>query len=154
MDLHDLARVLKYPSQRCRSIAKQSNRQCRRQAIPGGTVCVMHGGLAPQTVNAARHRLMMMLDPAVVELYKVMVGNDVAPADKLKAISMIFDRALGPVAKDDPNKGDGSGTTVQIVISPTESDALDAKRKQRIIEYQERRRVTPASTSELPGETT
>ena len=34
--------------------SKRSGERCRRLAIPGGTVCVMHGGAAPQVAAAAR----------------------------------------------------------------------------------------------------
>ena len=39
---------------RCRAHSKRSGERCRRLAIPGGTVCVMHGGAAPQVAAAAR----------------------------------------------------------------------------------------------------
>ena len=42
---------------RCRARSKRSGERCRRLAIPGGTVCVMHGGAAPQVAAAARRRL-------------------------------------------------------------------------------------------------
>jgi hypothetical protein len=42
---------------RCRAHSKRSGERCRRSAIPGGTVCVMHGGAAPQVAAAARRRL-------------------------------------------------------------------------------------------------
>jgi hypothetical protein len=44
-------------SKRCLATSKRSGDQCRRYAIPGGTVCVMHGGAAPQVAAAARRRL-------------------------------------------------------------------------------------------------
>lgn len=42
--------------QRCRAHAR-SGKRCKRFPIPGGTVCVMHGGAAPQVAAAARGRL-------------------------------------------------------------------------------------------------
>jgi len=37
--------------------SKRSRERCRRAPIPGGTVCMMHGGAAPQVAAAARRRL-------------------------------------------------------------------------------------------------
>lgn len=42
---------------RCHAHSKRSGERCRRLAIPGGTVCIMHGGAAPQVARAARRRL-------------------------------------------------------------------------------------------------
>ena len=36
---------------------------CRRAAIKGGFVCIMHGGSAPQVKAAARERLADLIDP-------------------------------------------------------------------------------------------
>lgn len=41
---------------RCKATARSGNR-CKRRPIPGGTVCAMHGGKAPQVATAARRRL-------------------------------------------------------------------------------------------------
>lgn len=38
---------------------------CRNSPIPGGSVCVFHGGRAPQTVAAARARLVSMVEPVL-----------------------------------------------------------------------------------------
>lgn len=42
---------------RCKAKAKGSGNQCRRYAIPGGSVCRNHGGGAPQVKAAAARRL-------------------------------------------------------------------------------------------------
>lgn len=42
---------------RCVAQAKSTGQQCRRRPIPGGTVCVRHGGSAPQVALAARRRV-------------------------------------------------------------------------------------------------
>ena len=44
-------------ARRCRAHSKRSGERCRRLAIPGGIVCVMQGGAAPQVAEAARRRL-------------------------------------------------------------------------------------------------
>lgn len=42
---------------RCAATAKGSGEQCKRRPIPGGTVCVKHGGGAPAVRAAADRRL-------------------------------------------------------------------------------------------------
>lgn len=42
---------------RCKARSKKSGDRCRRYAIPGGSVCAMHGGSAPQVRAAAERRL-------------------------------------------------------------------------------------------------
>lgn len=41
----------------CTATSKQSGERCKRRPIPGGTVCVMHGGKTPQVQAAAARRL-------------------------------------------------------------------------------------------------
>lgn len=41
---------------RCTATSKQSGDRCKRFAIPGGTVCVMHGGKSPGVRAAAEAR--------------------------------------------------------------------------------------------------
>ena len=41
--------------------SKRSGQRCKRTPIPGGTVCTMHGGAAPQVRAAARRRLQYQL---------------------------------------------------------------------------------------------
>lgn len=42
---------------RCTATSRQSSERCRRVPIPGGNVCVMHGGASPNVAAAARARL-------------------------------------------------------------------------------------------------
>lgn len=42
---------------RCTGKNKKTGNRCKRWAIPGGTVCVMHGGKAPQVQAAAQARV-------------------------------------------------------------------------------------------------
>jgi hypothetical protein len=42
---------------RCKATSRSGNR-CKRRPIPGGTVCAMHGGKAPQVRAAAEQRLL------------------------------------------------------------------------------------------------
>lgn len=41
---------------RCKALSKRSGERCRRFPIPGGTVCVMHGGASPKVRAAAERR--------------------------------------------------------------------------------------------------
>lgn len=66
---------------RCHATSKQSGEQCKRWAIPGGTVCAMHGGKTPQVARAAQRRL--ALGEAMSELTKLGVPIDVEPADAM-----------------------------------------------------------------------
>jgi hypothetical protein len=46
--------------------AKRSNGvPCKAHAIHGGAVCQTHGGAAPQVRDAARRRLLSLVDPAL-----------------------------------------------------------------------------------------
>lgn len=47
----------------CRANAKATGVQCKRGAIPGGTVCKKHGGGAPQVIAKAQERLADLIDP-------------------------------------------------------------------------------------------
>jgi len=61
---------------RCTATAKGSGSRCKRVAIPGGTVCVMHGGAAPQVQAAAAER--QVTAAADASLRKLWVGLDEA----------------------------------------------------------------------------
>jgi hypothetical protein len=49
----------------CTAKAKSTGKPCTRRAIAGGAVCQVHGGAAPQVREAARIRLLEMVDPAL-----------------------------------------------------------------------------------------
>jgi hypothetical protein len=85
------------PARRCVRIKKNGDR-CRRPAIPGGTVCKSHGGLAPQIQQAARVRLERMSEKMAEELLQVAL-DDAFDGDprhrtvRLAAINSALDRA-------------------------------------------------------------
>ena len=60
---------------RCKAHRKNGD-QCRRPPIRGGTVCATHGGSAPQTVAAARRRLLAAADPLMANLIKIATSSD------------------------------------------------------------------------------
>ena len=48
---------------RCTARAKRTGKRCASSAIHGGTVCVKHGGSAPQVKRKAAERLADLIDP-------------------------------------------------------------------------------------------
>lgn len=52
-------------TRRCTAVAKHTGLQCARAPIPGGSVCINHGGGAPQTIAAAKARLLAMVEPVL-----------------------------------------------------------------------------------------
>lgn len=71
---------------------KRNGKPCGLPPIKGGTVCHKHGGSAPQVRAAANRRLIEMVLPAMKELHKIIDRDDVADADKLRAIQMVLNR--------------------------------------------------------------
>lgn len=76
----------------CTAHSKQSAKRCKRYAIPGGGVCTMHGGKAPQVKTAARARILAMVDPALGVLETLLRKSKHDPT-RLNAIKEILDRA-------------------------------------------------------------
>jgi hypothetical protein len=86
----------------CKARSKGSGSQCRRQAVPGATVCRFHGGAAPQVRNAAQARLALeqALDPAIRELFRLLNAKSVPDAVKRQTVDSVLDRnGLSPVHK-------------------------------------------------------
>lgn len=81
---------------RCRARSKRSGERCRRLAIPGGTVCVMHGGAAPQVAAAARRRLS---DAAVREVLPRVAPDAVARVSAPEQHGIDVSRALERMAR-------------------------------------------------------
>jgi len=52
-------------ARRCRAKAKGTGQQCKRRPIPFGTVCVKHGGGAPQVQAKAAQRVRDLLADAI-----------------------------------------------------------------------------------------
>jgi HEAT repeat protein len=75
---------------KCR--AKRSNGEpCKRWAIVGGSVCMTHGGSAPQVRKAAEERLRALIDPAIDAIEK-RISDDENPAVQLSAAKDLLDR--------------------------------------------------------------
>ncbi len=78
-----------------RCTAHRSNgTPCKKFAIRGGRVCSIHGGQAPQVKRTAQERLAELVEPAIVELRRIMEQGD-SDAVKLAAVKDILDRGVG-----------------------------------------------------------
>lgn len=77
---------------RCTAKAKSTGKLCGRSAIAGSNVCRVHGGAAPQTVQAAKLRLLGAIDPAMAELIRIALRGQ-AEAVRVSAIKELFERA-------------------------------------------------------------
>lgn len=86
---------------RCK-YTKRNGEQCKNAPIKGGTVCKKHGGAAAHVQRKATERLQSMINPALVELNKILVAPGTSDGDKLRAVAMVLDRT-----------GFGKGFTVE-----------------------------------------
>ena len=66
--------------------------RCYAYAIPGGTVCRYHGGLAPQVIAKAEDRIRALVDPSLNRIART-IADDQNPALALAAARDILDRA-------------------------------------------------------------
>ena len=78
-------------ARRCRATSKQSGQRCKRFAIPGGTVCNIHGGGAPQVQQAAKDRLAALVDPAITRLGELVQQTEY-PSTAFSAVKDVLDR--------------------------------------------------------------
>lgn len=76
----------------CTATSSQSGKPCRAPAIKGGTVCVAHGGAAPQVKDAARRRLLEAVDPLMAELIRLALHGD-SESVRVAATKDALDRA-------------------------------------------------------------
>jgi hypothetical protein len=82
----------------CTATAKGSRQRCKRRPIPGGTVCVKHGGGAPQVQEAAMARLLKLQHPAIDALTELMVQKEY-PSTRYAAARDVLDRTIGKPAE-------------------------------------------------------
>lgn len=78
---------------RCTAHNRQG-RQCGKPPIPGGTVCRMHGGAAPQVKEAAMARLRALQHPAIDALEWLIRQKDF-PSAAYAAARDVLDRTEG-----------------------------------------------------------
>lgn len=78
---------------KCRATNRQGKR-CGKFPIPGGVVCRMHGGAAPQVKAAAEKRLADLV-PKAVEYYDWLLSQRDFPSAGLGAANAVWDREKG-----------------------------------------------------------
>jgi hypothetical protein len=78
----------------CTAKSKQAQRRCRKPAIPGGTVCRMHGGAAPQVKLAAMQRLEAFQHKAIDRLMQLAEQKEY-PSTAFAAVRDVLDRTMG-----------------------------------------------------------
>lgn len=78
---------------KCSARAKSTGQRCGKYAIPGGTVCRIHGGAAPQVIAvAARKVFEQLVGPGLVQYRKIIEDPATPPAVRLAALRDLFDR--------------------------------------------------------------
>jgi hypothetical protein len=78
---------------RCTATNRQGKR-CGKSPIPGGTVCRMHGGAAPQVKQKAMERLMELQHPAISRL-AALIDLVEFPTVAYAASRDVLDRTIG-----------------------------------------------------------
>ena len=77
----------------CTAKSKSTGNRCGNPPIPGGKVCKIHGGAAPQTQAASARRVLeALVGPALVQLRRLIEDPKVSDAVKLAAIRDLLDR--------------------------------------------------------------
>jgi hypothetical protein len=69
------------PARQCTATNREGER-CRRQPIPGGSVCVMHGGSIPAVQESAKRRLIAMVEPIMATFESIVETWDSTRCDK------------------------------------------------------------------------
>src|SRR5690606_32893215 len=78
---------------RCTATAKTTGERCKRLPVPGGTVCVLHGGAAPQVRAKAKRNLEKAAARRTVETY----GGPL-DSEPLEAMEWLLRTTAGHVA--------------------------------------------------------
>jgi hypothetical protein len=80
----------------CKAISKQSGQQCKRKAIPGGTVCRYHGGGAQQVKAKAAVRAELLgwgLGDATVDPGEVLLRLVTQSAARAERYAILLEEA-------------------------------------------------------------
>lgn len=103
------------PERRC--TARRTNGEpCKCRPIAGATVCRAHGGAAPQVREAARRRLLELVDPALATIHRSLTRKykpgEHPTAVELAAAREILNRAAISAGPDpSPGQTDQPGGT-------------------------------------------
>ena len=93
----------------CIATAKRSGAQCKRSPVPGATVCVKHGGGAPQVQAAAKRRLVEMQAAAAAQTIGLPVETSPQQAlidEVQRAAGMVayYGARVEEIANENPNR--------------------------------------------------
>ena len=83
-------------TRQCTAKSKRSQERCRRSAVPGATVCKMHGGAIPAVKAKANLRLLSLVEPAIGVLEHEMHNSDASAGERIRAAEAVLDRAGYP----------------------------------------------------------
>src|SRR5262245_36075522 len=98
------------PRQRCRAHSRARHHgQCKRWAIPGGTVFYWHGGTTPAVVESAKARLSQRFTPALA-VYDELLDAKEFPTVRFGVARDIIAHEVGKPA--DPN-----GLNVNVTVN-------------------------------------
>jgi hypothetical protein len=76
----------------CTAHSKQTGAPCKRNAVPGATVCHWHGGAAPQVQAKARQRILEAADRVAAELVRIALTGE-SDSVRVQAARDLLDRA-------------------------------------------------------------
>ena len=79
------------PGKKCHAHSSRTGLPCKRWAVPGTTVCSIHGAGAPHVKEAARRRLEELILPAIATLRRLINSAD-TDATALAAARDLLDR--------------------------------------------------------------
>lgn len=118
-------------ARRCRA-HNRAGEQCGNPAMLGSTVCRMHGGAAPAARQAARLRLLELVDPAIATLAREMTNSKARPIERVKAAEAILDRAGHP-KQVSVSEEDARELLVQRLVQMRDQAVADQVRRAREI---------------------
>lgn len=113
-------RERKAPEATCGAKTK-SGRPCMKPPLMGATRCRLHGGASPNSLDAARRRLLAAADPAAAALVGIVVDESkvkkrsgdveweepsVSNSERIRAAEAVLDRAGIPRATKHEVEGD------------------------------------------------
>lgn len=107
----------------CSAKAKRTGKRCTRNAIAGGTVCIMHGGAAPQVIRSARARLAALVDPSIT-VFEKRLADDQSPALQVQVAKDILDRT-GHKSPDKFELSGREGGPIQFDFSVLSDEEFD-----------------------------
>lgn len=120
----------------CKAHARTTGKTCTQPAIPGGAVCVYHGGKAPQVQAAANLRLLELAEPALTALLEIVNDRGATSVGaRLSAAKDILDRcglvAVQKVETTNVDDKDSAAQLIQRFKDKTRREAEAAERRNK-----------------------